>query len=378
LQETLGNVARSPRWAIAYKYAPTQATTVVKNIAVQVGRTGAITPVAIMEPVEVSGVTVSRATLHNEGEIRRKDVRIGDTVVIQRAGEVIPEVVEVLKDKRDGSEAEFEMPRSCPICGADVERPEGEAIARCIGIACPAQVRERVIHFTSRLAMDIERVGPALVNQLIEAKFVSDPADLYSVTFDQLMSLERTGEKSARNVMDSIERSKDTTLARLVFALGIRHVGERTAQVLAEHFGSLDKIRSASIEELSAVSDVGPVVAASIARFFAQDETNTVLEKLKRAGLRIPTAVRPAEEKAILAGKKFVFTGELQRFTRDKAEAWVRELGGAAASNVSKNTDYVVAGEKAGAKLAKATELGVTVISEEEFINMAGEPGAQE
>jgi DNA ligase (NAD+) len=377
LQETLGNVARSPRWAIAYKYAPTQATTVVNDIAVQVGRTGAITPVAMMEPVEVGGVTVSRATLHNEDEIRRKDVRIGDTVVIQRAGEVIPEVVEVLKDKRDGHEIEFQMPKHCPICGADVERPKGEAIARCIGIACPAQVRERVIHFSSRLAMDIEHVGPALVNQLIEAGFVTDPADLYTVTLENLMSLERTGEKSAGNVMESIERSRDTTLARLVFALGIRHVGERTAQILAEHFGSLNRLRNASIEELSAVSDVGPVVAASIARFFAQDETTVVLEKLESAGLRIREVARPAIERAILVGKKFVFTGELQRFTRDKAEAWVRELGGAAASSVSKNTDFVVAGEKAGSKLTKATKLGVTVITEDEFISMAGEPGEQ-
>ncbi|MDO8588596.1 MAG: NAD-dependent DNA ligase LigA [Armatimonadota bacterium] len=370
LQERLGSVARSPRWAIAYKYAPTQAVTVIQNIIVQVGRTGALTPVAVMDPVEVGGVTVSRATLHNEDEIRRKDVRVGDTVVIQRAGEVIPEVVEVLKDKRDGDEIEFRMPDNCPICGADIEKPEGEAVARCVGIACPAQIGERIRHFASRLAMDIEHVGPALVNQLIEAHLVGDPADLYFLTLDQLMTLERMGEKSARNVLASIERGKDTTLNRLIYALGIRHVGERTAQVLAEHFAGLDRLRNASVEELSAVPDVGPVVAESIVRFFPRDETKTVLEKLRRAGVTPREVARPAGEQSPLAGKRFVFTGELRNLTREEAEEKVRLLGGSASSSVSKNTDCVVAGERAGSKLAKARELGVAVISEDDFLRM--------
>jgi DNA ligase (NAD+) len=265
------------------------------------------------------------------------------------------------------------MPDKCPMCGAGVERPEGEAVTRCVGIACPAQLAERVVHFSSRLAMDIEHVGPALVNQLLDAGFISDPTDLYYLELSRLMSLDRMGEKSAKNVLASIERSKNTTLARLLYALGIRHVGERTAQILAEHFGSLDSVISATVEDLSAVSDVGPVVAASIARFFAQDETTTVLEKLRRAELVIPETARPVKTESALAGKKFVFTGELQRFTRDEAEAMVRKVGGAATSSVSKNTDFVVAGERAGSKLAKARDLGVSVISEDEFIKMAGE-----
>ena len=369
-QETLGYVARSPRWAVAYKYAPTQAVTVVRRIIVSVGRTGALTPVALMEPVEVGGVTVSRATLHNEDEVRRKDVREGDTVVIQRAGEVIPEVVEVLTDKRDGDEVEFRMPDKCPVCGADTERAEGEAVTRCVGIACPAQLAQRVCHFTSRDAMDVEHVGPALVDQLIDAGLVHDPADLYSLTLEQLMGLERMGEKSASNVLVSIERSKDTTLPRLVYALGIRHVGERTAQVLAERFGTLERLANASVEELSATPDVGPVVAASVTVFFAQDENKTVLDKLRRAGVRAKEVAAPAEGAAILAGKVFVFTGELQGFTRDEAEAKVRALGGKATSTVSGSTDYVVAGERAGSKLDRAKESGVTVISEEEFLRM--------
>ncbi|MDO8682761.1 MAG: NAD-dependent DNA ligase LigA [Armatimonadota bacterium] len=371
-QEALGSVSRSPRWAIAYKYAPTQAITIIRDIVVQVGRTGALTPVAIMEPVEVGGVIVSRATLHNEDEIKRKDVRIGDTVVIQRAGEVIPEVVEVVKDKRDGDEVEFQMPSNCPVCGADTERAPGEAVTRCIGIACPAQLAQRIYHFASRGAMDIEHVGPALVEQLLNAGLVHDPADLYYLTLDQLMSLDRMGEKSASNALAAIEQSKEAPLPRLIYALGIRHVGERTAQVLAEHFGTLDKLRNATEEELSAVMDVGPVVAASIARFFVQEETKMVMEKLRKAGVKPKEVTRPAKEEAVLGGKKLVFTGELQTLTRDEAEALVHELGGTASSSVSKNTDFVVAGERAGSKLAKANELGVKVITEEEFLRMVG------
>lgn len=370
LQERLGYVARAPRWAIAFKYAPRQATTMIRDILVQVGRTGALTPVAVMDPVEIGGVVVSRATLHNEDEIRRKDIRIGDTVVIQRAGEVIPEVVEVVTDKRDGNEVEFKMPERCPVCGGEVEKPEGEAITRCIDIACPAQLVENIRHFASRGAMNIDGVGPSLVERLIEAGLVKDPGDLYYLKQEDLLQVERMGEKSAGNIIETIERSKDTTLGRLLYALGIRHVGERTAQVLAEHFGSLERIESASVEELSGVPDVGGVVAASIAHFFSEDRNRQVIGKLREAGVR-PQAMEVRPEASRLLGKTFVFTGALETMTRDEAEEIVRRLGGKATSSVSKSTDYVVAGEKAGSKLDKARELGKTVMSEQEFREMA-------
>jgi DNA ligase (NAD+) len=375
LQSRLGYVARSPRWAIAYKYPAHQATTKVINIRVQVGRTGALTPVADLEPVEVGGVTVSRATLHNEDEIRRKDVRIGDTVVVQRAGEVIPEIVEVVKEKRTGAEIEFRMPDHCPVCGARVERPEGEAVARCVGIACPAQIRERIIHFASRAAMDIEHVGPALVDQLIEKGLVHDPADLYYLKKDDLAKLERMAEKSASNVINAIEASKGRPLSRLINALGIRHVGERTAEVLADRFGSLDALINATEEELAAIPGIGPVVAASIARFFSESENLEVLQKLKEAGVAPKAEAR--RETAAFAGKTVVFTGGLESMTREQAEALVRKLGANPSSSVSKNTDLVVAGEKAGSKLEKARQLGVKVISETEFVDLLKESGVE-
>lgn len=371
LQTRLGSVARSPRWAIAYKYPAMQVTTKVNNIRVQVGRTGALTPVADLEPVEVSGVTVSRATLHNEDEIRRKDVRIGDTVVIQRAGEVIPEVVEVVKEERTGSEVEFHMPDKCPVCGADVERAEGEAVARCVGIACPAQLRQNIIHFASRGAMNIDGVGPALIDQLIEMGLIHDPSDLYFLTVEQLESLERKGRKSAENAINAIQASKTQPLSRLIYALGIRHVGERTAASLAEHFRSLDALKNASVEEIAQVPDVGPVVAASVARFFDQAETEEVLRKLKDAGIN-PTLEARTESEAF-TGKTVVFTGGLQNMTREDAEALVRKLGGSPSSSVSGKTSLVVAGEKAGSKLDKARTLGVPVVTEEEFIQMVRE-----
>lgn len=374
MQESLGYVARSPRWAVACKYPPKQATTVVRDIAVQVGRTGALTPVAIMDPIEIGGVTVSRATLHNEDEVRRKDVRVGDTVVVQRAGDVIPEVVEVVKSKRTGAETEFVMPVKCPVCGADVERAEGEAVARCIGIACPAQLKERVNHFTSRLAMNIEGVGPALIDQLVERGMISDPADLYFLKKDDLLPLERMGDKLASNILAAIEGSKDTSLERLVFALGIRHVGERTAQALAQHFGTIERLASASVGELSQVPDVGPVVAESIARFFRQDETREVLLKLEKAGVKPRKLETARAEGGPLAGKTFVFTGALT-IPREKAEAMVRDLGGNATSSVSRNTDFVVAGESPGSKYQKATELGVRILTEEEFLKMVEQGG---
>ncbi len=370
LQERLGFVARSPRWAVAYKFPATQETTIVKDIVIQVGRTGALTPVACMEPVEVGGVIVSRATLHNEDEIRRKDIRIGDTVVIQRAGDVIPEVVKVITEKRTGGEREFAMPPECPVCGGDVERPEGEAVARCVNIACPAQTKERIRHFASRGAMDIEGVGPAQVDQLIDKGLIRDPADLYYLTVDQLLTLDRMGEKSASNIYNAIQGSKNPPLARLIFGLGIRHVGEHVARVLADHFGSMEALAGATVEELSGVAEVGPVIAASLAGFFGEPENREVLRKLREADVNPRVASKPAETPSGIAGKVFVFTGALQRFTRDEAEEKVRQLGARAASSVSKNTDFVVAGENAGSKLQKARDLGITVLTEEEFEEM--------
>ncbi|MHB1001793.1 MAG: NAD-dependent DNA ligase LigA [Armatimonadota bacterium] len=367
-QNRLGFVARSPRWATAYKFPATQETTVVRDIIVQVGRTGALTPVAIMEPVEVGGVTVSRATLHNEDEIRRKDVRVGDTVVIQRAGDVIPEVVQVITDKRTGDEVPFEMPNECPVCGGDVEKPEGEAVTRCINLACPAQIKERIIHFASRNAMNIEGVGPAQVDQLTDRGLIHDPADLYYLKLEDLLTLDRMGEKLASNILAAIERSKSAPLPKLIYGLGIRHAGEHVAQVLANHFGSIESIENASEEELSAVPEIGPVIARSIVAFFAESQNRAVLDKLQRAGLN-PTIEKIAGDTPI-AGKTFVFTGSLQSSTREEAEARVRALGAKASGSVSKNTDYVVAGESAGSKLRKAQELGVEVLSEDEYLAM--------
>lgn len=366
-QNRLGYVARSPRWAIAYKFPATQETTVVRDIIVQVGRTGALTPVAIMDPVEVGGVTVSRATLHNEDEIRRKDVRIGDTVVVQRAGEVIPEVVQVIKEKRTGKERPFVMPSKCPVCGGDVERPEGEAVARCVNLACPAQIKERIIHFASRTALNIEGFGPAHVDQLVDRGLIRDPADLYYLKKEDLLTLERMGEKLATKILEAIQKSKNTTLPRLLYGLGIRHVGEHVAQVLADHFGSLDAIARASEEELSLVPEVGPVVAKSIVSFFRQESNRRIIEKLRQAGV-VPQPPRATGTQ--LAGKTFVFTGELKSMTRDQAEEAVRRLGGRATSSVSRNTDYVVAGPGAGSKLERAQQLGITIINEEEFLKM--------
>lgn len=368
LQERLGAVSRSPRWAIAYKYQPSQATTKIERIIIQVGRTGALTPVAEMTPVEVSGVTVSRATLHNEDEIRRKDIRVGDTVVIQRAGEVIPEVVRVVTEARDGDELPFEMPTRCPICGADVERPEGEAVARCVGIACPAQLERRILHFASRGAMDIDGLGPAQVEQLVATGLVHDPADLYFLTREQLLGLDRLADKSAQNLLDAIQRSKGRPLSRLVFGLGVRHVGETVARLLAEHFGSLEALEQADEAALASVPGVGPEIAASVARFFRQDETKEVLRKLRQAGVEPPPEPpRPRPSTSPFAGKTVVFTGTLTGLTRAEAEEVVRNLGGKTAGSVSKSTGLVVAGEDAGSKRAKAEELGVTVISEEVF-----------
>jgi DNA ligase (NAD+) len=365
LQERLGYVSRSPRWALAYKFPAIEETTNVEDILVQVGRTGALTPVAHLKPVQIGGVTVSRATLHNEDEIRRKDIRIGDRVVVRRAGDVIPEVVSVIKEARNGHERPFVMPDKCPVCGADVFREEGEAISRCTGIACPAQLKERIAHFASKDAMDIEGMGPAIVEQLVDNDLVKDPADIYHLTQDDLLTLERMGKKSANNLLSAIEKSRHTTLDKLIYALGIRMVGRRNAEMLAKYFGDLEKLRETSIEELEQIPDIGPRRAESIHLFFRQSETDTVLGKLKKYGVTWEAPAAPAGG-GRLEGKSFVFTGTIS-IPRSQAESMVKAAGGKVSSSVSRNTDYVVAGEDPGSKYEKALQLGVPVLTEEEF-----------
>jgi len=369
-QDALGFVSRSPRWAIAYKYAPEQAETVIRDIIVQVGRTGALTPVAIMDPVLLAGSVVARATLHNEDEIRRKDIRIGDRVIIQKAGEVIPEVVRAITEARDGDEREFIMPTHCPVCGSEVVKPEGEAVARCSGIACPAQVKQRIRHFVSRGALDIQGIGPALIDQLVETGLVRDPADLFFLTEEQLASLERMGKKSAENVVLAIQGAKEPALGRLIFGFGIRYVGETVAELLAAHFGNLEKPAEAPLEELLTISGIGPQIANSVYIFFRQEQTHVLLEKLRAAGVH-PRGALPAGE-GPLSGKTFVFTGTIS-VPREEAEAEVRALGGKAVSSVSRGTDFVVAGEKPGSKADKARALGVRILTEEEFNEMLKE-----
>ncbi len=371
-REELGATAKSPRWALAYKFPAKQKTTVVKYIVVSVGRTGALTPTAVLEPVEIDGSTVSRATLHNEDEIRKKDVRIGDHVLVQKAGDVIPEVVKVIKDKRTGEEQEFVMPHVCPECGGEVAREDGEAVSRCTNVTgCPAQIREGILHFVSRNAMNIEGVGPALIDQLLENDLIFDYADLYYLQKDDLVSLERMAEKSASNVLEAIEDSKERPLFRLVFALGIRHVGEGAARVLTEKYYSLDELRSASEEELMELEEIGPTIAESIRNFFNEPHNQQVIDKLKEAGVKMEEDGQEQTEKK-LAGKVFVFTGSLDGYTRNQAKEIVLEMGGEVTSSVSNNTDYVVVGEKPGSKLDKANKLGVKTLSEAKFKELVG------
>ncbi len=363
-QQALGFVSRSPRWAIAYKYAPEQAETVIRGILVQVGRTGALTPVAIMDPVLLAGSVVARATLHNEDEIRRKDIRIGDRVKIQKAGEVIPEVVEVILSARTGNERPFAMPDHCPVCGSEVVKPEGEAVARCSGIACPAQLKQRIEHFVSRGALDIQGIGPALVEQLVATGLVHDPADLYALTEEQLVELERMGKKSAENVVKAICGAKEPALGRLVFGFGIRYVGETVAEILAAHFGSLERLVEATQDELLEIPGIGPQIANSVAIFFQQEQTAVLLRKLLEAGVH-PHGVVPVGE-GPLCGETYVFTGTLS-VPREEAEARVRALGGKTTYSVSKSTTYVVVGAKPGSKADKARQLDVTILTEDEF-----------
>jgi DNA ligase (NAD+) len=367
-QRELGFTAKSPRWAIAYKFPAEQVETVVEDIVIRVGRTGVLTPTAYLKPVFVAGSTVSRATLHNLDNIRDKDIQIGDHVLIHKAGDVIPEVVKSLPEKRTGNERVFEMPEYCPECQSPVIREEGEAAHRCTSISCPAQQREAIIHFVSRDAMNIDGLGPAVIQQLLEAGLIHDAADLYSLQFDSLIQLERMGKKSAENLLKALEESKERGLAPLIFALGIRHVGEKAGKILAQKFGTMENLQQAQLEKIQGIPDVGPAMAQSIFQFFRLESTRIFLDKLRSAGVNMNAQV--SAQPQIFAGKSIVVTGTMERWDRQYIENLIEERGGKAASSVSKKTAFVVAGEKAGSKLTKAKELGVPVLTEEEFAKL--------
>lgn len=370
-QQTLGFVSRAPRFALAHKFPAEEATTTVLDIDVQVGRTGALTPVARLSPVSVGGVTVTNATLHNEDEVRRKDVRIGDNVIVRRAGDVIPEVVAVVTERRPQSARAFVMPSNCPVCGSPIVRPEEEAVARCSGgwIKCAAQRKGGLLHFVSRRAMDIEGLGEQLVEQLVDRGLVTTPADFYKLGLVMLAELDRMAEKSAQNLLNALEKSKSTTLARFIYALGIRHVGESTAKSLARHFGTLDALLEASEEQILVVDDIGPVVAQSILGFLADPLNRELIEQLRASGIHWEES-EPERGNLTLAGKTFVLTGTLPTLKRDEAASMIEAAGGKVAGSVSKKTSYVVAGDDAGSKLAKAQELGVAIIDETELLTL--------
>jgi DNA ligase (NAD+) len=374
LQEQFGATGKAPRWAVAYKYAARQATTKVNDIIVQVGRTGALTPVAMLEPVQLGGVTVSRSTLHNEDEIERLGLKIGDHVLVERGGDVIPKVVKVIESKRTGKEKKFRMPAHCPVCGGLISRPEGEAVSRCIAADCGAQLVGRLLHFASRRAMRIEGLGVALAEQVLDRKLVKDVADLYSLTVDDLASLDRMAKKSASNVLAQIDESKTRDLWHLIYGLGIRHVGERTAGILARHFGSLDKLAAATVAELDDIHEIGLTMAESIHDWFADSGNRELCDRLTRAGLRTTADEKsaPPTTEQKFAGKVFVLTGTLQGMTRDEARELIEGNGGRVTGSVSTKTDYLLAGADPGSKLDKANQLGVTVIEEAEFKKMLG------
>lgn len=370
-QTRLGATTKSPRWGVAYKFPARSATTTVKDIIVQVGRTGKLTPVAVLDPVFVSGSTVSRATLHNEDEVERLDVRIGDTVLVEKGGEVIPKIVKVVEGRRKGRPRRFRMPQRCPVCGEAVVRPEGEVDVRCENVGCPAQVKRAIEHFASRGAMDIEGLGTALVAQLVDRGLVTDYGDLYRLTKDDLSALERMGETSSENLLAALAKSRERPFARVVFALGVRHVGARVAQVLAARFTSMAKLRAAGEEELSEVDEIGPVIAASVRAFMGSPRNREALAKLEKAGVRMK-AERAATAQTALSGKTVVLTGALSAMSREEAATAIAEAGGRVASSVSRKTDLVVVGSEPGSKAEKARELGVRTVDERQFLKLLG------
>ena len=369
LREKLGVTAKTPRWAIAYKYPPEQKQTILKDIVCQVGRTGAITPMAILEPVRVAGSTISKTTLHNEDFVKEKDLKIGDTVIIQKAGDVIPEVVSVVKEKRTGNEKEFTMPEVCPVCGAPAIREDGEAVTRCTGIECSAKALRSIVHFSSKVGMDIDGLGYSIIEQLLDKGLISGITDIYELKLEDIASLKKNGKKFAQNLIDSINASKNNDLHKLITALGIRHVGSRLAKDLSRKYRNIDNLMNAELEELSQQDDVGEKTASSIYEFFNQEQTIDLIEKLKQSGVNMESLEEESGDKRF-EGMTFVLTGALEKFTRDEASEIIEKLGGKTSGSVSKKTTYVLAGEDAGSKLTKAQSLGVAIISEGEFEEM--------
>ena len=369
-REILGTTIKTPRWAVAYKYPPEKKETILKDIVCQVGRTGVITPMAILEPEKVAGSTISKTTLHNEDFIKEKDLMIGDTVVIQKAGDVIPEIVEVKKEKRTGNEKEFNMPQVCPICGAEAVRLEGEAAVRCTGIECPAKLFRNLVHFVSREAMNIDGLGENIIGQLLDKKLIENIADIYTLKFEDIASLKKNGKKFAENLVNSINRSKENDLYRLITALGIRHVGVKASKTLARKYKNMENLMSATSEELALIEDIGPVMAESIREFFIQEQTIDLIKRLKESGVNMESLESNENTDSRFEGKTFVLTGSLQNYTRNEAADIIEKLGGKTSGTVSKKTDFVLAGEEAGSKLTKAEKLGVKIITEEEFNEM--------
>ena len=367
-REMLGSTEKCPKWAVAYKYPPEEKETKLTDIVIQVGRTGVLTPNAVLESVRLAGTTVSRATLHNEDFIKEKDIRIGDTVIVRKAGDIIPEVVGVVKEKRSGNEKEYEMPTVCPVCGAKVYREEGEAALRCTGGECGAQLTRNIIHFASRDAMDIEGLGPAVVAKLLEEGLIKSSSDLYSLKAEDISILDKMGEKSAYNLINAIEKSTENDLSKLIFALGIRHVGQRNAKILSLHFKTLDALMAAKVEEIAMVNEIGNVIAESIVQFFSEPQNIDIVNKLREKGVNF--TCKEKSQGGIFEGKTFVLTGTLPTYARADAAKIIEEHGGKVSSSVSKKTDYVLAGSEAGSKLTKAQALGVTIIDEEEFNSM--------
>lgn len=368
-REELGTTFKTPRWAIAYKYPPEQKETLLKDIICQVGRTGAITPMAILEPVKVAGSTISKTTLHNEDFIKEKDLKIGDRVIIQKAGDVIPEVVEAVKSKRTGEEKEFIMPKVCPVCGAPTIREDGEAVTRCTGIECSAKALRNIVHFASKEGMEIDGLGYSIIEQLLDKKLINNIADIYSLKLEDVASLKKNGKKFAQNLIDAIEKSKSNDLSKLITGLGIRHIGAKSAKNLARKFRTMDNLMNASIEELSVQNDVGEITAKSIYEFFREEQSIDLINKLKLAGVNMESLEEENTDNRF-EGKTFVLTGALSKYSRDEASDIIEKLGGKTSGSVSKKTSYVLAGEDAGSKLTKAQNLGVTVITEEEFEEM--------